>query len=71
MMNNMGLFFSKLKVRRHKKGLRELGVEMYGEQFGIDYDTLNSGSTIGNLNATICFLDKVNEVREASTKGGK
>ena len=64
-------FFSKLISRKRKKGLRELGVEMYGEQFGIDYDTLNSGGTIGDLNTTIRFLDKVNEVRKAREEGEK
>lgn len=66
----MGIF-SKLINRKRKKSLRELGVEMYGEQFGIDYDTLNSGGTIGDLNATIRFLDKINTVREASERGEK
>ena len=50
--------------RKHKKSLREVCVEMYGEDFGVAYDTLNSGGTIGGLETTIAFIELVERAKK-------
>ena len=43
--------------------LRKLCVKKYGEEFGEKYDSLNIGIPIGNLEETIEFINKVEEVK--------
>ena len=43
--------------------LRKLCVKKYGEEFGKKYDSLNRGIPIGNLEETIDFINKVEEVK--------
>lgn len=54
----------KIVGRRHKKSLREVGVEMFGIGFGKKYDTLSSGGTIGGLETTIAFIEMVEQAKE-------
>ena len=52
-----------LFTRSKKRDLREICLEMYGEEFVEKYDTLNSGGIIGGFKETVEFLDKLNEAK--------
>lgn len=49
----------------HKKDLREICREKYGDDFVFMYDLLNSGVPIGNLEETKIFLAMVEAAKES------
>ena len=53
------------KSTRKKWDLRDVCVELYGEEFGIQYDTLARGGVIGGLATTIGVLEKIGVARSA------
>ena len=62
---------TKLFKRKRKKDLRDVCVELYGEDFGKQYDTLASGGTIGGFDTTMEFLEKLELARMVSEDAGK
>lgn len=54
----MGIF-----KRSNKHSLRDVCVELYGEEFGEKYDILASGGTIGGFEETVEFLQKVDAAK--------
>ena len=52
------------KFFRHKKDLREVCREKYGDHFVKTYDMLNNGVPIGNLEETQIFLAMVKAAEE-------
>ena len=59
------------KLFKRKRSLRDVCVELYGEDFGKQYDTLASGGTIGAFDTTMEFLEKVELARMVSDDAGK
>lgn len=51
----------------HKKNLRELCREKYGDDFVKMYDMVNEGIPIGNLEETKIFLAMVQKVKDGET----
>ena len=56
----------RLFKRKPKRTLRDVCVELYGEEFGKQYDILGSGGTIGDLQTTIEFIEKLESARRMS-----
>jgi hypothetical protein len=54
-----------------KRTLKDVCVELYGEEYGKQYDILASGRTIGDLQATIEFIEKLELAREVSEDAGR
>lgn len=50
--------------RKPKITLRDVGVDLFGEEFGQQYDTLASGGSIGDLHTTVVFIQKLECVKE-------
>lgn len=50
--------------RKKKESLRDYCVKLYGEEFGKQYDVLNSGGSIGNYETTKAFLKKLERAKE-------
>lgn len=50
--------------REPKITLRDVGVDLFGEEFGQQYDILASGGSIGDLHATVVFIQKLECVKE-------
>lgn len=48
----------------HKKDLREICSEKYGDDFVKMYDMVNSGIPIGNIEETMIFLAMVEAAKE-------
>lgn len=42
-----------------KRTLKDVCVELYGEEYGKQYDILARGGTIGDLQTTIEFIEKL------------
>ena len=62
--------FLELFKRKKKMTLRDVCVELYGEEFGEKYDTINEGGTIGNIFVTIEFLRMVEDAKIIYNKRG-
>lgn len=62
---------TKLFKRKRKRTLRDVCVELYGEDFGKQYDTLASGGVIGGFDTTKDFLEKLELARMVSDDAGK
>ena len=58
-----------LKLFRRKKDLREVCRKKYGEEFVEQYDKLNCGIPIGNLEETKHFLEMLEETRREVDDG--
>lgn len=60
--------------KRKTFDLRQAGIDKYtrefgeeaGQEFGMMYDTLNEGMSIGGLDKTIMFLEMLEEVKKDS-----
>ena len=50
-----------------KGNLRQWCVDEYGVEFGILYDKLNSGGTVGGFFDTICIVEMIEEVKKKHT----
>ena len=44
---------------KSKRTLKDVCVELYGEEYGKQYDILVRGGTIGDLQTTIEFIEKL------------
>ena len=49
------------KLFKKKKTLRDILVEMYGEEAGVYHDKINEGIPIGGFLETVIFLEMVKE----------
>lgn len=54
-----------------KRTLKDICVELYGEEYGNQYDILASGGTIGDLQDLIEFIEKLELARIVSEDAGR